>query len=203
MATCAPLVFCSIGLAAQHNVAPTPPPIPAPRRPTVLVGRKGKPVGGAAGMPAGMMPNRQQMAGGPAQPEMPEDGTPVFYLYCRNPKSKVMWYPVSMMRGDGQSKGLVGAWVNSPFAKGVFKDRLDEGMARSIYESERRLTEMARQQYPSLKKLRELEWGYKVMDKEIMAKVAAKEMDEPKTQVVNKAMFEESFLEKAKRAVGA
>ena len=153
-----------------------------------------------AGMPAGMM--SQQIAQQQQKPELPSDGTPLFYLYCRNPKSKVMWYPVSMMRGDGQSKGLVGAWVNAPFGKNVFKDRLDEGMARSIFESERRLTDMARQQYPSLKKLRSLEWGYKVIDRDIMAKVESKEMDEPTTQVVTRSMFEDSMIEKAKKAIG-
>ena len=53
---------------------------------------------------------------------------------------------LSRRRRDAQSKGLISAWINSPFAKGVFKDRLDEGMARSIFDSERRLAEMAVQQ---------------------------------------------------------
>jgi len=50
-----------------------------------------------------------------SEPEAPPDGTPLFYLYARNPKTRVMWYPVSMLRGDGQSKGLISAWLGSPF----------------------------------------------------------------------------------------
>lgn len=48
------------------------------------------------------------------EPEAPPDGTPLFYLYARNPKTRVMWYPVSMLRGDQQSKGLISAWLGSP-----------------------------------------------------------------------------------------
>merc|ERR1712113_1351590 len=123
----------------------------------------GKP-GGSVRMPNGAMMNPQQQ-----QMREPES---MFYLYCRT-KARVMWYPVSVMRGDGQSKGLINAWLNSPFGKGVFKGRLDAGMARSIFESERRLTEMAKKQYPSLKKSTQLEWGYKVIDRDVMSKEEA------------------------------
>ena len=37
------------------------------------------------------------------------------------------------MKGDGQSKGLINAWLSSPIAKGVFKERLDQGMARRCF----------------------------------------------------------------------
>lgn len=57
--------------------------------------------------------------------------------------------------------------------KSVFKDRLDEGIARSIFESERRLTDMARQQYPAIKKIRQLEWGYKLVDRDVNEKVCS------------------------------
>jgi hypothetical protein len=48
------------------------------------------------------------------EPQAPPDGTPLFYLYARNPKTRVMWYPVSVLRGDQQSKGLISAWLGSP-----------------------------------------------------------------------------------------
>lgn len=147
-------------------------------------------------MPSGGMPQQQIR-----EPEAPSDGTPLFYLYCRT-ESKVMWLPVSSMRGDGQSKGLVNAWLNSPFAKGVFKNRLDEGMARSIFESERRLIQMAKTQYPYLKKGGRLEWGYKAMSTEIMAKEAAGELEKQKIVVVTKEMVNDSMIEQAKKAVG-
>ena len=41
-------------------------------------------------------------------PQAPTDGVPVFYLYCRSAPGKP-WYPVSAMKGDGQSKGLINA----------------------------------------------------------------------------------------------
>ena len=40
-------------------------------------------------------------------------------------------YPVSAMNGDAQANGLIGAWLNAPLAKDVFKTRLDEGMAKA------------------------------------------------------------------------
>ena len=112
----------------------------------VSMGRKGRPRGPSgvgAGQPSAM---QQQMR----TPTPPSDGTPMFYLYCRTAPGKP-WYPVSAMKGDGQSKGLIGAWLNSPLGKGVFKDRLDEGVARSIFESERRLGNLAVEQYSILK----------------------------------------------------
>lgn len=149
-------------------------------------------------MPNGAMSNPQQQQ---REPELPPPGQSVFYLYCRT-KARVMWYPVSQMKGDGQSKGLVNAWINSPFAKGVFKNRLDAGMARSIFESERRLSEMAKQQYPSLKKANQLEWGYKVIDRDVMAKEEAGEIEKQAIIYVTKEMIEDSLIEKAKKAIG-
>ena len=77
-------------------------------------------------------------------------------------------YPVSALKGDGQSKGLINAWLNSPVAKGVFKDRLDEGMARTIFESERRLGDMAAEQYPQLREQKaRLQYGFKILSKDV------------------------------------
>ena len=115
-------------------------------------------------MPSGMQGGMNQ-AGAPAQ--APADGTPLFYLYCRTAPGKP-WYPVSAMKGDGQSKGLVDAWLGSPFAKSVFKDRLDQGMARSIFDSERRLADMAVTQYAQLKDSKpRLQWGFKILSKDL------------------------------------
>lgn len=148
-------------------------------------------------MPQGM--------GGPQQtqvraPDVPSDGTPVFYLYCRTGPGKP-WYPVSAMKGDGQSKGLVNAWLNSPLAKGVFKDRLDEGMARSIFDSERRLAEMAVEQYRQLREAKSrLQWGFKAVSKEILVKEASGEIEKVKIVPVNKGMLNNGLLEQAQAA---
>merc|ERR1719148_355091 len=87
--------------------------------------------------------------GGPKGP--PEDGSSLFYLYCRAER-KDLWSPVSVLQSDSQAQGLISAWLNAPLAKGVFKDRLDEGMARSIFESERQLADMAVRTHPNLSK---------------------------------------------------
>ena len=157
----------------------------------IVAGRKGRP----------RVPQQYQQQQVPRNPEMPTDGMPLFYLYCRT-SAKVMWYPVSVMKGDGQSKGLVNAWVNSPFGKGVFKNRLDEGMARSIFESERRLTDMAKKQYKSLKNQRILEWGYKVVQEELMAKEKAGEIEKVKIMPVSKDMVnDDSLIERGRKVL--
>mmetsp|Transcript_46579 Transcript_46579/g.76995 ORF Transcript_46579/g.76995 Transcript_46579/m.76995 type:complete len:202 (+) Transcript_46579:1-606(+) len=188
-------ILCGSGAVAFLTHSPPgnvrPPTCRRRALDTLVAGRKGRP-----NMPGSSMPQQQIR-----EPETPPDGTPVFYLYCRT-ASKVMWYPVSSMRGDGQSQGLINAWLNSPFAKGVFKNRLDEGMARSIFESERRLNEMARKQYPMLKKVGKLEWGYKVLQRDIVAKEAAGELEKQKIVVVTKEMVKDSMIEQARKAVG-
>ena len=78
------------------------------------------------------------------------------------------------MNGDGQANGLIGAWLNAPLAKDVFKTRLDEGMAKSIFESERQLGEMAIRAHPSLAKYKtRLGWGYKMVSRDIAKKEAS------------------------------
>jgi len=84
--------------------------------------------------------------------------------------------------------------------KSVFKDRLDEGIARSIFESERRLTDMARQQYPAIKKIRQLEWGYKLVDRDVNEKVAKGELEEQKVLMVTKDMVQDSWADKAMKS---
>ena len=164
--------------------------------PNVVCGRKGRP----AGAPSGAMPGQYSGMQQQAPPEPPPDGTPVFYLYCRTGPGKP-WYPVSAMKGDGQSKGLINAWLNSPVAKGVFKDRLDEGMARSIFDSERRLAEMATEQYRQLNEYKaRLQWGFKILDKDLVAKEARGEIEKQKIIPVNKGMLKEGILDQAKSA---
>ncbi len=126
----------------------------------------------------------------------------VFYLYCRTGPGKP-WYPVSAMKGDGQSKGLVNAWLNSPLGKGVFKDRLDEQLAKSIFDSERRLASMAVDQYKVLKKHQaRLQWGFKILDADVMKKEAAGEIDKVKIVPVSRSMLSTGLMEQASSAMG-
>ena len=82
-----------------------------PRTTGVFAGRKGRPSGQQGGMQGSGM-------GGPKGP--PEDGSSLFYLYCRAER-KDLWYPVSVLQSDSQAQGLISAWLNAPLAKGVFK----------------------------------------------------------------------------------
>ena len=158
------------------------------------MGRKGRPK-----MPGGMQGAYAQGAQQQA-PDAPADGTPIFYLYCRTGPGKP-WYPVSAMKGDGQSKGLVNAWLGAPVAKDVFKNRLVEGMARSIYDSERRLADMATEQYRQLKDSKaRLQWGFKILSKDLQIKEAAGEIEKQKIVPVNKAMLTEGFVNQAQAA---
>lgn len=198
------LVCCSCAAALQlapgapHHLMQTTAAAALRASNVVMMGRKGKPqmpsVGGMA-MPSSM----QQM---PQAPPPPKDGIPVFYLYCRSGVGKP-WYPVSAMKGDGQSKGLINAWLNSPFGKQVFKDRLDQGMARSIFDSERRLADMACEQYRQLKDFKaRLQWGFKILDADVMAKEASGEIEKQKIIPVSKSMLTQGgLLDRAKDAL--
>jgi hypothetical protein len=161
-----------------------------------MMGRKGRPTMPSQefGMGQGQMMRQE--------PEAPSDGMPVFYLYCRTSPGKP-WYPVSALKGDGKAKSLVNAWLDSPIMKGVFKDKVDENVARSIFESERRLASMAVQQYKALERNKtKLEWGYKILDENLMKKVAAGDIEEQNIILVNKGMVKEGLLDQAKNMFG-
>ena len=161
----------------------------------IVMGRKGRPK-----FSNGMQAGPQQMQ--PQSPQAPTDGVPVFYLYCRTGPGKP-WYPVSAMKGDGQSKGLITAWLNTPVGKQVFKDRLDEGMARSIFESERQLADMAVRTHPNLQKFKtRLGWGYKIVNQEIAAKEATGEMEKMKVVPVFKDMVKPGLLDDLRKKIG-
>merc|ERR1712139_460048 len=107
---------------------------------------------------------------GQQAPQAQADGMPVFYIYCRTGPGQ-FWYPVSAFKGDGKAKSLVNAWLDSPFAKGVFKEIVEENIARSIFESEKRLAGLAVQQYGHLKAIKtKLQWGYKIEDQNLKKK---------------------------------
>ena len=88
--------------------------------------------------------------------------------------------------------------VMVPFGKMAFKNRLDSGMARSIFDSERQLADAAVRTHPALKKMQNsLEWGYKVVDREIMAKEQAGEIEKQKVIHVTRSMIDDGFINQA------
>jgi len=162
----------------------------------IVAGRKGRPK-----MPQGGMQGAYAKGAQQAPPEAPADGSSIFYLYARTGPGKP-WYPVSAMKGDGQSKGLINAWLGSPWAKGFFKDRLDSGLAASIFDSERRLAEMAVSQYSLLRDYKSrLQWGFKILDKDVNAKEAAGEIEKQNIVPVNRGMIQKGPLEAAQNVV--
>jgi hypothetical protein len=162
----------------------------------VQMGRKGRP----------KMPNQyatqQSMQQQQQAPQMPEDGTPIIYLYARSRQGNP-WYPVSAMKGDGQTKTLVNGWMNAPFGRNVIRDTLDEGIAKSIFESERRLANLAAEQHRQLNDNKaRLQWGFKIMDRDLVAKENAGEIEKRNIVAVNKSMVTKgNFLDRAKALV--
>ena len=76
-------------------------------------------------------------------------------------------------------------------------------MAQSIFDSERRLAQMAVEQYTQLKDYKaRLQWGFKIMDKDVYAKEAAGEIEEQKIVAVSKSMIKDGLLDRAKKAAG-
>ena len=107
------------------------------------------------------------------------------------------------MRADAQSKGLIQAWLNAPVGKTVFKDRLDEGMARSIFDSERRLAEMACEQYTQLRDYKaRLQYGFKILDQDVERKVQSGDIEKQKIIAVNKGMLTNDIMSQATAAAG-
>lgn len=117
--------------------------------------------------------------------DLPEDGTPVFMIYVRTQEGKP-WYPVNALRGDSQTKQILQGWLTSPLGKGTFKDRLDEGIARSVFGSEKDIKKMAVQMLPMLKKVQKLEWGYKPQSTLINEKIKEGEIKEPEIMLLDK-----------------
>merc|ERR1719321_357292 len=133
--------------------------------------RKGKPKmpKGSFGQ-ANMQRQQQQQA---AQQQAVAEGQTVFYLYCRT-SSRQPWLPVSALQGDGKSDALISAWLNAPVGKDVFKNKLDENVAASIFQQEGELTAFVQNQYGQfVKDTTKLEWGFKIED----ANIAAKEQE--------------------------
>ena len=89
------LAVCS-ALQLQPS-RPLQTPCARPRTSGVFAGRKGRP----SGQSGGMQGQGQQGPKGP-----PEDGSSLFYLYCRAER-KDLWYPVSVLQSDSQAQGLI------------------------------------------------------------------------------------------------
>ena len=112
---------------------------------------------------------QQQMAQGD------DDGVPTFNIFVRSQKAKV-WYPCGALKGDPKATALVNAWQGN-FLRGLYKSQLDKGVARSIFDGEKRLVGTVLRSDPQLKESKnELEFGYKVSVKGIEETVGKQEV---------------------------
>mmetsp|Transcript_11499 Transcript_11499/g.42932 ORF Transcript_11499/g.42932 Transcript_11499/m.42932 type:complete len:210 (-) Transcript_11499:140-769(-) len=131
-------------------------------RTSVVVAKKGKP-----NVPVqfrGAAKQREQMRDFMDQQEQAQqgdDGVPTFNLFVRSKKAGI-WYPCGALKGDARSTALVNAWQGK-FLRGLYKSQLDRGVARSVFEDEKRLIGTVMRSYPQLKASKtSLEFGYKV-----------------------------------------
>lgn len=140
-------------------------------------------------LPKHMMPQQPQRQ---QNVPLPEDGTPVFALFVRTPRTKI-WYPLGGVKGDNRSKNLANA-LKGGIARGMYQNALDRGMAQTLYgKDSNRFLQNAIRLYPQLKKFtKELEYGYKM---------SAVGMEEQKTRVVSKEMAK-PFFAKVQQNVG-
>lgn len=173
-ATCSSFYGRSLHTAV---VAPFITPV-SPRQITMKKGRFQRP-----------MPQSPQQQ----NPPLPEDGTPVFALFVRTPRTKI-WYPLGGVKGDDRSKNLVNA-LKGGIARGMYEQALDRGMAQTLYGKDNsRFLQTALRMYPQLKRYAaELEFGYKIL---------AKGLDEQPTKPVSKEMAQSIFASIRKRISG-
>mmetsp|Transcript_4576 Transcript_4576/g.8986 ORF Transcript_4576/g.8986 Transcript_4576/m.8986 type:complete len:217 (+) Transcript_4576:43-693(+) len=141
---------------------------------------------------------KEQMLGGDDS-----DGYPIFTIYVRSSVGKV-WYPCGSLKGDDRSKALVESWKeNSLFLKDQYKNTLDKGMAKSVFDQKDAFMQSVFRLYPQLKKTKgEIEFGFKVRIKGIEAKFEAEgRSDELKMTMLTEDMTG-GLLDSMKSAFG-
>lgn len=186
-----PAAGFSPSAAGVHSLAADAMQHPS-RATQVHMGRKGGP-----SRNQGYMQQQQQVSRQPP----PSDGTPIFYLYVRSGEGRP-WYPVSQFNGDATAKALVYGWTGAWVGKGLFKEQLDKSMANSVFQSQRRLTDMACGIYKQLSKNKgQMQFGYKPESTEIKKKVAAGKFEEPGVILVTRDMIKQGWFQGPKDAM--
>ena len=119
-------------------------------------------------------------------------GVPVFKVFVR-PKVGGLWIPCGDLAGDQRATALVNAWT-AGFMQGMYKDQLDQGIAKSIFAQEATFISGLIENYKPFKKFKpaDLEFGYKIDFEGLEEK-----MGEQKVMVITREM-EKGWLDKAK-----
>jgi len=113
--------------------------------------------------------NRQGKPGS----QRPEIGVPPideeneeFVLFARSKKSALKnWYPFTIMVGGNQANFLVKAQQNE-LGKTLTGDTLAKSLGATLYKERTKVEDMVKERVPYLKVAKELEFGFKVRNKD-------------------------------------
>lgn len=133
----------------------------AGRRAAVEVYAGGK---GKQRMRVGGSGRQQQMAAQlpPTPPVDPENAE--FVLFVRS-KKLPQWVPLTIMKGGGPANLLVKG-LDSDLGRALAMKTLTNNIGQAVYRDRAAMESALRSQYPPLKAAKELEYGYKIRDKE-------------------------------------
>lgn len=129
------------------------------RRGAVEVSAKGK--SGRRSTPGRQ--NQQQQAG-PAMPDFSKQEGPVFLIMVRSRRVPV-WYPVSFINGGTQAE-IMTKGMESDWSAGIASGALTREIGKLVYQQEDQIMEAVRAQWPTLKKTVDVQFGYKIVNKE-------------------------------------
>lgn len=127
--------------------------------------------------------------------EKPE-GVPIFKIFVR-PKAGGLWIPCGDLAGDKRATAVVNAWM-SGFMSDMYRDQLDQGIARSLFSQEDSFVQGLIENYKPFKKFTkdQLQFGYKVDFEGLEEKVG-----EQKVRVIERGM-EKSWVDNLKEGFG-
>lgn len=122
-------------------------------------------------------------------------GVPVFKVFVR-PKVGGLWIPCGDLAGDQRATALVNAWT-AGFMSGMYKEQLDQGIAKSIFSQESTFINGLIENYKPFKRFKpaDLEFGYKIDFEGLEEK-----MGEQRIQVITREM-EKGWFDKARDSV--
>lgn len=99
----------------------------------------------------------------PPTPE-PDPENVEFVLFVRN-KALPRWVPLSIMNGGGPANTLVRS-LDSGWGRALFSNVIVRSVGQALYKDKATLDRQCRQNIPELKSANDLEYGFKIRDKE-------------------------------------
>ncbi|CAD7695845.1 unnamed protein product [Ostreobium quekettii] len=111
-----------------------------------------------------------RMRGGPAQTRQLPPTPPIdpdneeFVIFVRS-KLLPRWYPYSIMKGGWSANALAKSQQNE-WGKKLYSDTLVKNVGQALYKEIDQVERSVRKNYPPLKDAKELEYGFKIRDRE-------------------------------------